>query len=179
MVAFLTFTLENSEAQTERYQTRTGKVNFKATVPTFEPIEAINESTTVVIDVTSGNLAALALLKGFRFPIALMQEHFNENYVESDEYPKATIKGTLTGFDVTSLSQNISKNYTLDGTLELHGVTRSISIPVALTRSGESLQLSSNFSLVPQDYGIQIPKIVANKIADEVLVSVEARLSRK
>jgi hypothetical protein len=169
----------NLEEQTERYQTRIGKISFKASVPAFEPIEAINESTTVVLDLESGNIAALALVKGFRFPVALMQEHFNENYMESDEYPKATIKGNLTGFTPTALSQNISKTFTLDGTLELHGVTQPISIPVVISRTGKSILLSSNFSIDPEIYDIKIPNIVADKIAHDVLITVKAELLKK
>jgi len=157
----------NLEEQTERYQTRIGKISFKASVPAFEPIEAINESTTVVLDLESGNIAAL------------MQEHFNENYMESDEYPKATIKGNLTGFTPTALSQNISKTFTLDGTLELHGVTQPISIPVVISRTGKSILLSSNFSIDPEIYDIKIPNIVADKIADDVLITVKAELLKK
>lgn len=166
----------SSDVITERFQTRTGTITFQASVDTFEPIEAINKSTTIVLDVNSGDLAALALVNGFRFPNALMQEHFNENYLESDDHPKAIIKGKLSGFKATAITQNISKTYILDGTLKLHGITQNISIPININRTGKSIQLSSDFVIKPQDYKIEIPKIVSDKIADEVLVSVKAEL---
>lgn len=178
LLSFLTVLLlsNGSNTFTERFQTRTGTVAFKASVDTFEPIEAVNKSTTIVLDVNSGNIAALALVNGFRFPIALMQEHFNENYLESDEYPKAVIKGTLSGFKATAITDNITKTYTLNGTLQLHGVTQNISIPVNVNRTGKSIQITSNFKIKPQDYNIVIPKVVSEKIAQEVLIDVKAEL---
>ncbi|AGC78393.1 YceI-like domain-containing protein [Nonlabens dokdonensis] len=176
ILSLLLISNSSSDNITERFQTRTGTVAFKASVGTFEPIEAVNKSTTIVLDVNSGNIAALALVNGFRFPVALMQEHFNENYLESDEFPKAVIKGKLSGFKATAITQNFSKTYILDGTLKLHGVTQIISIPVNVNRTGKSIIISSNFIIRPQDYNIVIPKIVSDKIADEVLVNVNAEL---
>ncbi|GAL76986.1 hypothetical protein JCM19275_3700 [Nonlabens ulvanivorans] len=168
-----------SSTQTDRYQTRTGSISFEASVPTFEPIRAVNKSTTVVLDMKTGNIAALALVKGFRFPIALMQEHFNENYIESDDYPKAVLKGTLSNFDAHGFSQNTSTTFILNGTLELHGQKKMISIPVLLSQSGENIQLESNFNLKPADFNIEIPSVVSNKIAQEVQISVKAILNKK
>ncbi|EAS19602.1 hypothetical protein BBFL7_00148 [Flavobacteria bacterium BBFL7] len=168
-----------SLTQTDRYQTRTGSISFEASVPTFEPIKAVNKSSTVVLDMKTGNIAALALIKGFRFPVALMQEHFNENYIESDDYPKAVLKGTLTDFDANRFSQNTSSTFILNGTLELHGKKEVVSIPVLLSKSGDQIQLESNFNLQPADFNIEIPSVVSNKIAQEVQVSVNAMLSKK
>ncbi len=168
-----------SSTQTDRYQTRTGSISFEASVPTFEPIKAVNKSTTVVLDMKTGNIAALALIKGFRFPIALMQEHFNENYIESDDYPKAILKGSLSDFDANTLSQNISTTFIFDGTIELHGKKKIISFPILLNPSGENIKLESNFNLKPADFDIEIPSIVSNKIAQEVQVSVNATLNKK
>src|SRR6187549_3993369 len=75
--------------------TKTGKVTFEASVPAFEEVKAKNETATCVLNPTTGEIASLALMKGFRFKIALMEEHFNENYIESDKYPKATFKGKI------------------------------------------------------------------------------------
>ncbi len=164
---------------TERYQTRTGSISFEASVPNFETIEAVNKSTTVVLDTSNGNIAALALVKGFRFPIALMQEHFNENYIESDDFPKAVLKGTLKDFDYTALSSNATASYTLEGTIELHGVKKAVSIPVVLNKNGDSIDIESTFSLKPADFDIEIPGVVSKKIAQEVQLSVNATLNKK
>jgi len=166
-----------SNAQSTRYQTRTGVINFEASVPSFEAIEASNKSTTVVLDTSNGNIAALALVKGFRFPVALMQEHFNENYIESDEFPKAVLRGTLKDFDINNISKN--STYTLEGTLELHGVKKDVSIPISLKQEGNIFQLDSKFEIKPADFKIEIPGVVSKKIAKEVIVTVNATLNKK
>src|SRR5690606_29674459 len=84
----------------ERLLTRTGEVQFEASVPSFEPVAAENNSVTAILDPETGEIAALALVKAFRFQNALMEEHFNENYAESFKYPKATLKGNLEGFSL-------------------------------------------------------------------------------
>src|SRR5688500_14963512 len=72
--------------------TKTGKVTFEASVPSFEEVKATHDAVTCVLNPATGEIASLALIKGFRFKIALMEEHFNENYIESNKYPKATFK---------------------------------------------------------------------------------------
>ncbi|MGJ8685559.1 MAG: YceI family protein [Nonlabens sp.] len=165
--------------QKERYQTRTGTISFEASVPSFEAIEAENKSSTVVLDMSTGNVAALALVKGFRFPIALMQEHFNENYIESDDFPKAVLKGTLKDFNAITFLENGKDDYTLEGSLELHGVKKQVSIPVQLSKDGKSILLTSSFNLKPADFNIEIPGVVSKKIAKEVQVTVHATLDKK
>jgi len=132
-----------STAQVDRYQTRTGEIKFEASVPTFEPIEAVNQSVTIVLDKTNGNLASLALIKGFKFPIALMQEHFNENYIESDQYPKAVLRGTLQGFEFSALSDHLDHTYTFKGTLEMHGIKKGISFPVSILENNNVVNKKS------------------------------------
>ncbi|ARN70664.1 hypothetical protein BST91_02895 [Nonlabens tegetincola] len=165
--------------QRERFLTRTGQVQFNASVPSFEPVEAINNNATIVLDVKSGELAALVLLRGFKFPIALMEEHFNENYVESDTYPKAVLKGTLAEFSSTALDDALLHEYTFNGTIELHGKKELLEFPVNLTQSGEQVKLTANFTLLPEQFNIEIPSIVSNKIADEINVSVNAVLEKR
>lgn len=166
-------------AQTERYFTRTGSVQFEGSVASFEPIEAIHKSVTIVIDAQTGDLASLALMKGFEFPIALMQEHFNENYVESDQYPKTTLKGRLNDFSFATLGDHIDHTFTFTGDLELHGVKRGITFPVTIKESNGSLLLQSEFSVRPEDYLIEIPSVVSNKIADLIEIKVSGTLLKR
>ena len=88
----------------QKYYTKTGKTDFKASVAAFEPVEAKSNSTTAVLKVDSGEFAALLFIKSFHFKVALMEEHFNENYMDSDKFPKATFKGKLEGFNMSDLS---------------------------------------------------------------------------
>ena len=100
--------------------TKSGTITFEASVPSFEEVKAKNSGVSCVINTKTGEIASLALLKGFRFKVALMEEHFNENYVESDKFPKATFKGKIENFDLSKITSTAT-NYTIKGKLELHG----------------------------------------------------------
>src|SRR5258705_13300570 len=75
--------------------TRTGEIKFEASVPSFEAVAAVNNSVSAILDESNGEFVALALIKAFKFKVPLMEEHFNENYIESSKYPKATFKGNI------------------------------------------------------------------------------------
>lgn len=160
----------------EKYLTKTGTISFEASVPSFEEVASKNETVTAILNTENGEFAALALVKGFRFKNALMEEHFNENYAESHIYPKATFKGKIDDFDFSSLENN----YLISGELTFHGVTKKIDgIPVAISKNGEQISLSGSFKTNPSDYNIEIPKIVKNKIADNVMVDFEFKMQKK
>ena len=88
----------------EKMVSKSAKVIFEASVPSFEEVKAVNKNVTFVLNPATGEIASLALMKGFQFKVALMEEHFNENYIESDQYPKAKFKGKIEGFDLQILS---------------------------------------------------------------------------
>ena len=88
----------------QKYATKTGSLKFEASVESFEEVAAENKNTSAILESSTGEIAVLTLMKGFRFKIALMEEHFNENYVESDKFPKATFKGKVEDFDASKLS---------------------------------------------------------------------------
>lgn len=155
--------------------TKTGDVKFEASVPSFEEVKAENTTTTVVLNTDNGEIAALALMKGFRFKVALMEEHFNENYIESDKYPKATFKGKIDNFDVSKLSET-EKEFTMNGTLELHGKSKKITVPAKIKKSGDSIYLTSAFSVNSDDFAIEIPKIVSQKVSKKVNIDVDCVL---
>ncbi len=160
----------------EKYLTKSGVLNFEASVDTFEEIKASNDNVTAIFNTSNGQIAALALVKAFRFKNALMEEHFNENYAESDLYPKAIFKGELIGFSLDSLQTN----YTINGTLSFHGVTKPLkNVTVDLTASENSFTLKGAFEIAPNDFDIEIPKIVSSKIADSVAVVFEFELTEK
>ncbi|NQY07246.1 MAG: YceI family protein [Flavobacteriaceae bacterium] len=162
----------------DKYLTKKGNVQFKASVPSFKPIEAKNSSVTAILNTANGDFAALVLIKGFRFKIALMEEHFNENYMESDEYPKGIFKGKIEGFSLNKLTEN-SKTFNLTGSLTQHGKTKNIVVPVSIKLQGQKILFDSNFKLKPEDFGIKIPKIVRKKIAREVEVNCNFELIKK
>ncbi len=167
----------NAHAQ-ERYLTRAGQINFEASVPSFEPVAAESNSATAILDPATGEVAALVLVKAFRFENALMEEHFNENYAESSQYPKAKFEGKLEGFSVESLSET-PEVFALHGDLFFHGVTKSVEIPVKISQKEENILLRADFILSPSDFKIKIPGIVRKKVAKEVNVSIKFKLEKQ
>lgn len=162
-----------------KYITKTGTLAFEASVPSFEEVAAKNNSVTAILNTENGDFAALALVKAFRFKNALMEEHFNENYAESDEYPKATFKGNIENFDFDTLSASDSL-LSIDGSLTFHGVTKEIKgITLTIKLVDDKITLSGNFKVLVSDFDIEIPKIVANKLSDEVSVAFNFELVKK
>lgn len=159
----------------EKLISKTGKIKLEASVPAFEEIKATNSGVTVVLNTKTGEIASLALLKGFRFKIALMEEHFNENYVESDKYPKATFRGKIVDFNLNILSST-AKEFKIKGTMELHGTTRDISILANIKKNASGIEINSDFSILASDYNIEIPSIVKSKVSNKVNLNLEANL---
>ncbi|HET8838086.1 MAG TPA: YceI family protein [Flavobacteriaceae bacterium] len=162
----------------ERFLTKTGSINFEASVSSFEPVAATNNSVTAIIDPDTGNIGVLALVKAFRFKNALMEEHFNENYAESFKFPKAVLKGKILEFSLDELSETATEKI-LEAQLTFHGITKSLKISIQVSRKGNSVYIVSNFVLFPEDFDIDIPAIVQEKVADEIQVKVDLYLSKK
>tara|TARA_B110000238_G_scaffold193230_1_gene229426 strand:- start:1471 stop:2049 length:579 start_codon:yes stop_codon:yes gene_type:complete len=161
----------------QTYFTRTGTTNFKASVTAFEPVEATNKSTTVILKTATGDLAAQLFMSAFQFRVALMQEHFNENYMDSNTHPKAVFRGKLADFNFTELS--IKKEYDLSGTLTIKGVKKEISTTATVILDGDKITISSRFTVAPQDFDIDIPKIVRKKIAETINITLKYELVEK
>jgi hypothetical protein len=161
-----------------KYMTKSGSMSFEASQPSFEPIEATHSAVSALLNADTGELAVLALVRGFRFPLALMEEHFNENYIESHQYPKTSFKGSILNFDSNALS-NQPRTVQLTGELSMHGVTKLISVSATITKSDEQITLKSSFSVKTSDFGIKIPSLVRKQIDENVQVEVSLPLQRK
>ena len=161
----------------QKYGTRTGTVKFEASVPSFEEVAGENKSVSAALNASNGDMAVLALMKGFRFKVALMEEHFNENYVESDKYPKATFRGKIENFDIKKLSAT-PKEYTITGELTLHGKTKHITDTAMVSKSGDSVIVTGGFNVKPADFDIEVPGVVRKKVAESVGVVYDLSLSK-
>lgn len=157
--------------------TKTGKINFDATAPKSpENIDGINKSVICVLDTKSGAMQFAVMMKGFEFDRALMQEHFNENYVESNKFPKAEFKGTVTN--------NASVNYAKDGTypvkvkgkLTMHGETKDVEADGKISIAGGKVAANADFSVPLEEYKISIPQLVADKVAKNAKIKVDCAL---
>ncbi|MCE7991790.1 MAG: YceI family protein [Roseivirga sp.] len=156
----------------DRYLTRSGHIKFFSTAP-LEDIEANNYKVLCIVDLSKGQIAADMLIKAFEFEKKLMQEHFNENYMESGKYPKSTFKGN---FEVPAgLKSMTDGTYELavDGELSVHGVKKPLSTTATLTVAGGKLTGAVKFGVKVKDHKIKIPKVVVRNIAEEVEVTGE------
>ena len=169
------FVLISYSLSAQKYFTRTGTTEFRASVAAFEPIMAKNNSTTVILVSNTGDIACQLFITAFRFPVSLMEEHFNENYMESNIYPKATFRGKLIDFD----KHHLEDEYLLNGTITIKGIKKEIKTLVKIEFVNNSFKMSSTFTLQPKDFEIEIPNIVSKKIAEKINITFNYELSEK
>lgn len=156
-----------------RYFTKNGKIYFNATSD-LEKIEATNEKATSIVDASNGAMEFAVLMKGFTFERALMQEHFNENYVESDKYPKAVFKGNVTNFSTVDMKKDGTYPVKIKGMLTLHGESKEVLADGTITvKNGGIVAGKSEFNILLADYKIEIPSLVKDKVAKEVKIVVD------
>lgn len=146
----------------QQYLTRQGILTFDAGSP-LEDIRATSNSATAVYDAADGKLGVQVLMTSFEFRRALMQEHFNENYVESEVYPKAVFKGEY-------------KDGRAIGTLNIHGVSKEVDVPATLIKDGDTVRLNASFGVAIADFGVAIPRAVANKIDPQAKITVDCTM---
>lgn len=164
-------------AQAQKYFSRNAKVSFDATVKSSpEKIAAVSNSGTIVLDKSTGAVQTAVLLKGLLFEKTLMQEHFNENYVESSKYPKAEFKGKLENAAAVDFTKDGTYNGNLSGTMTLHGVTKDIKAPVTFIVKNGKINAKANFALPLADYNVEIPSLVADKVAKQANIEVSTNL---
>ena len=168
---FLLVSLSALKAQ-DKFFTKKGKVFFNATAK-MEKVEATNRAAISVIDTKTGNIQFAVLLKGFEFEKALMQEHFNENYVESDKYPKAEFSGLVV--NNTEIQYNKEGLYTakVKGKLTLHGQTKDVEAEGKIAVKNGNLVLNADFSILLSDFKIDIPNLVKENISNDTKISVD------
>jgi len=174
-ILLLSITLIAFTAFSQRYLTKNGHIKFYSETP-VETIEAHNRQVNSALDIETGDFVFKVLMKSFEFEKALMQEHFNENYVESDKFPNAMFKGKVVNTEDVDFSVNGKYNVVVEGDLTIHGVTNKISEKGTFTVTGENIEGQAEFVLKPEDYKIKIPKTVINNIAEEIEVTVDVTL---
>ena len=159
----------------DKFFTKSGRISFYSKAP-LENIDANHKSVTCVLDSKTGNMQFAVLLKGFEFEKALMQEHFNENYLESHKYPKAEFKGQV----VNNAEINYAKDGTypvkVKGTLTMHGETKEVETTGNVVVKSGKLQAGAEFTILLSDYKIEIPKVVKDNISNMVKITVDCSL---
>lgn len=165
------FVLQAGFAQL-RYFTKTGNVAFQAGTA-LEDIDGANKSTTSVFDAITGQIEFALLVKGFEFKSALMMEHFNENYLESNKYPKSVFKGKIVNIDKVNFKKTGEYPVTVKGNLEMHGIIKEIETSgIFKVLTDETVTSTATFTVVLEDYKIAIPGLVKDKISKTARITV-------
>jgi hypothetical protein len=159
----------------DKFFTKTGKIAFYSKAP-LEDIEAANNSVTAVLDSKTGNLQFAVLMKGFEFAKALMQEHFNENYIESDKFPKSEFRGQVVNNSAVNYGKDGEYIVKVKGILSIHGESKEVESNGRIVVKGGRLLASSTFDINVSDFKISIPKLVKDKVSNNVLVNVNCIL---
>jgi len=158
-------------ANSQKYMTKNGYIGFFSHTP-MEDIKADNNQVASVIDISTGDLVFQVLIKSFRFEKALMEEHFNENYMESEKFPKASFKGKITNPSSVIFSKNGTYPVTVEGDLTIRDVTKKISATGAIEVATGAINANAKFNITPEDYKIKIPGVVRDNIAKIMEVTV-------
>ena len=162
----------------QSYATRTGRVSFFSTT-SVENIEAFNNEAAAAIDSKTGNVLFIIPIKSFKFEKALMQEHFNDNYMESDKFPKAEFKGKISDLSTINFAKDGTYKTNVTGKITIHGVTRAVTIPGTIQiKSGKAI-VNAVFKVKLADYGIKIASVAKGKIAEQVEVTINSSLDKK
>ena len=162
------------KSQDTLWFTRTGHIYFISHTEIID-IDANNYQTGSFLNTRSGEMAFTLLMKSFQFTLPLAEEHFNENYVESEKFPKATFKGKILDFDPSKLQSDVDYKVVVQGDLTIHGVTSGVREEGILRRSGNEIRAVSKFSILLDTYNIKVPSIVEDKVAKEIPIDVNLK----
>jgi hypothetical protein len=155
----------------ERMVSYSGIINFEASIPLFEEVNAINDKTTCILIPKTGQIICWITIKDFKFKKKMMQEHFNDNYMESNRFPRAIFKGKIEKFDFKNIS-TVAGEYQINGKITIRGRTKRITLSGTLKKVDNGIELFAAFPLNTDDYKIQIPFIVRSKISKNVKTKI-------
>lgn len=159
----------------QKFVTKSGHIWFFSSAP-LENIEAHNKTVASALDLATGDFIFKVLIKSFSFEKALMQQHFNENYLESETYPEATFKGKIIDIKNVNLKKDGVYNVTAEGDLTIHGVTKHVKVPGTLEVKQGKIKASAKFNILLADYNVKIPKAVTDNIAKNIDIHVDCML---
>ncbi len=160
------------------YSSNTGNINFFSHT-SVEDISADNHKVKSAFDATSGKIQFSLLIKDFEFKKALMQEHFNENYLESTKFPKAKFNGNISNVSAIDFSKNGKYSSPVSGKLTIKDVSKTVNTIATFTVNGGVVNGKASFKVNPEDYNIEIPKLVVNKISKDIKISIDVDFRHK
>jgi len=155
------------------FSTKTGQIKFNASSPIEQIIGVNNQADSKMVDKT-GQIIFSVLIKSFKFENQLMEDHFNENYLESSKIPKADFKGFITNISAIDFSKDGKYDITLNGNLTIHAVSQKVNASGTLTIAGGKPTITGNFKIKIKDFGIS-GLYIGDKIASEVEITVKCQ----
>ncbi|MFA6128001.1 MAG: YceI family protein [Bacteroidales bacterium] len=171
---FLIILCNQVSAQDTLWFTKTGHLYFISHTDIID-IDANHYQTGSFLNTRTGEIVFTLLMKSFKFSLPLAEEHFNENYVESEKFPKATFKGRILDYDAMKLFPDIDYKVIVEGDLTIHGVTSKVKEQGVLRRTGNEIRANSKFTILLETYNIKVPNIVEDKVAKEIPIDVEMK----
>ncbi|HTE29450.1 MAG TPA: YceI family protein [Chryseolinea sp.] len=156
-------------AEGQKYILEVSRVTFFSDAP-IEDITAENTKASSIFDSASGDVAYSIPIREFQFVKSLMKEHFNERYMDSEQFPKSTFQGKIMGVDMKSEG---TQNVKATGKLTVHGVSQEIDVPGTIEKKGDKLFMKSKFIVRLEDYKITIPQLMWQNIAEQVEVTLD------
>jgi len=158
-----------------KYFTKSGKIVFFSKT-SMENIDATNKSTATILDAKSGDIQFAVLMKSFEFKKALMQEHFNTDYAESDKFPKAEFKGQITNNNEIVYTADGTYTAKVKGKLTIHGVTKDVETTGTIIVKAGKISVSSVFNIQLPDYNIKVSSVQRSQISDTIKITVDCNL---
>lgn len=172
LIILILFTASVNAFGQGKFISKNGYISFYSSTPLEDILGESNEAVSI-LNAETGEVGFQALMTTFHFKRALMEEHFNENFIESVKYPKSKFNGKIENFNQEMLKSPVT-NITITGQLTVHGVEKTITVPGTIGLENGKLVGTSKFKAIPEDYGITIPALVRDKIAKEFEVTVKA-----
>jgi hypothetical protein len=169
LILFIVCFVSALHSRAQKYTAEKGMISFFSSAP-IEDIRADNSSVSSLLNAGNGDIVYLVKIADFQFAKSLMRDHFNEKYMESTKFPKSLFQGKIKGLNINSTG---AQKVTAVGKLAIHGVTHDVEIPGIIEVANGQAILKSKFSVKLKDYGIKIPTLVWQNIAEEIEVTVD------
>ena len=161
LVSFLSYS--------QKYNADKSSVKFLS-IAAIETITGVNSESSSIFNEATGEVVFAIPINEFTFDKPLMKQQFNEKYMESDKFPKATFQGKITGYQTGGAGE---QKALATGKLTIHGVAQEVQIPGTLEKTGDQVSMKAKFMVKLADYNITIPKLFWQKIAEQVEVTVD------
>ena len=156
------------------YMGKTCEISFFSAA-SLENITAVNKSTKPILNTATGDVLVKVSIPGFVFEKALMQEHFNENYMESEKYPQGMFKGKIN--EKVDYTKDGATKVTITGKLTIHGVEKDRTIDAVITVKKGVITVDTMFKVALKDHNITIPELLFQKIAESVEVKMHSDMT--